>query len=288
MRGGREPEARGHAHARAESRAVEPRDMRGRGRLGTVLEVARGRFRIDQRLVRIHGADLETRLRPARKTVLLAQLRTHLRQQRILDRQREIVDADARRVELAARAADDDQRLPLRDAPCDQRDLRAHAVDRIDHVVEAAAEQRVEVVGLDEILDPVHTARGIDQRDPLGHRVDLRLAVIAVERVDLPVRIAFRDVVEIDQRQRADRVARERLGHPRPDAADADHRDVRALERGGRRRAVQARDAAEAPRAIHVKLDLRGRGKIRRTGRGSVGSGHGSKENVSRAALYFA
>ncbi len=220
--------------------------------------------------------------------MLLAQLRAHFRQQRILDRQREIVDPDARRVELAARPADHDERLALRDAPRDQRNFRTHAVDRVDHVVEAAAEQRVEVVGLDEILDPVHAARGIDQRDPLGHRVDLRLAVIAVERVDLPVRIAFGDVVEVDQRQRADRIARERLGHPRPDAADPDHRDVRALERGGGRRAVQARHAAETPRAIHVKLDFRGRGKIRGTGRGSVGDGHGSKENVSRAALYFA
>ena len=112
--------------------------------------------------------------------------------------------------------------------------------------------------------------------------------LIAVERMDLPIRVAFRDVVEIDQRQRADRVARERLGHPRPDAADPDHRDVRPLERGGRRRAIQARDAAETPRAIHVKLDFRGRGKIGRTGRGSIGGGHGSKENVSRAALYSA
>ena len=68
--------------------------------------------------------------------------------------------------------------------------------------------------------------------------------------MDLPVRVAFGDIIEVDQRQLSDSTARERFGNPRADAADTDHRDMRALERGERGRAIQARDAAEAPVTI--------------------------------------
>jgi hypothetical protein len=76
--------------------------------------------------------------------------------------------------------------------------------------------------------------------------------------MDLPVRIAFGDVVEIDQRQRADCAARKRLNGPRPDTADADHRDMRALERGKRRCAIEPRDAAETPRAVGFNTRVAG------------------------------
>lgn len=93
--------------------------------------------------------------------------------------------------------------------------------------------------------------------------------------MDLPVRVAFGDVVEIDQGQFPHGAARERLGRPRADAADADHRDARALERGERIGAVEPGDAAEAPGAIRVKLAGWLRSNIVRR-RNGVGTRHTS------------
>ena len=65
------------------------------------------------------------------------------------------------------------------------------------------------------------------------------------QRLDLAVDVRFGHVVEVDQGQRADRAARQRLDDPGTDPADADHANVRRAEALQRGLAVQPRDAAE-------------------------------------------
>ncbi|KAH0442962.1 hypothetical protein KCU90_g1484, partial [Aureobasidium melanogenum] len=282
MRGRGKPETRGHAHTRSKSRTVQthrPRMPRRRGDvLRFLVDIAHGGFRIDQRFVRVHRAHLELRLRTTRETMLLAQLPAHFRQQRVLDGQREIVDPDARRVQLAARAAYRDQRLFLFDAPRDQRGFGAHAVDCIDHVIKTAAERRREIVRLDEVFHQPHVAERIDCRDAFGHRFDFRFSVVTVQRMDLAVSVALGDIVQIDQGQRADRTARQCLCYPRTHPADADHGDVCAFKRSERRRAVQPGNAAEAPRAVGGFAPVEAGSKIRRRG----GTGHSGRLVQSR------
>ena len=59
-----------------------------------------------------------------------------------------------------------------------------------------------------------------------AQRVDLGHAERAAERLHLAVDVRLGDVVEVDQRQRGDAAARQRLGRPRADAAEADDGDV--------------------------------------------------------------
>jgi hypothetical protein len=66
--------------------------------------------------------------------------------------------------------------------------------------------------------------------DALGHGARLGLAELVAERVDLPVDVRFRDHVQVDQRDRPIRRARQRFGRPGADAADADDADVGVLE----------------------------------------------------------
>ncbi len=207
-----------------------------------------------------------------------AQLPAHFRQQRVLNGQREIVDPNARRVQLTTRATHRNQRLLLLDAPRDQRGLGAHAVDRIDHIIETTAECHREIVRLDEVFNQPHIAERIDCRDAFRHRLDLRFSVVTVQRVDLAVSVAFSNIVEIDQGQRTDRATRQRLRHPRADPADADHGDVCAFERSKRRRPVQTGDAAEAPRAVGGFTPVEAGSKIGMRG----GAGHGGRLVQSR------
>ena len=53
----------------------------------------------------------------------------------------------------------------------------------------------------------------------------------AVERRKLPVHIRHANLVEIDQRQRPDARAGQRLNRPRPHAAHADDTDMRLAKR---------------------------------------------------------
>jgi hypothetical protein len=61
------------------------------------------------------------------------------------------------------------------------------------------------------------------------------------------------------------------------DSADADHSDVRAFKRGERRRAVQTRDAAEAPRAVGGFIPVEAGSKIGLRG----GAGHDGRARWS-------
>ena len=64
--------------------------------------------------------------------------------------------------------------------------------------------------------------------------------------MDLPVDVGFGDMVQVDQRQRADAAARQRLHRPRADAAQAGHGDVGILQARGRLLSIQTRKTAEA------------------------------------------
>ncbi len=175
MRNRREPEARRHADARSESRTVQTRPVpygpapSPRARLPR--RYRRRRFRVDQRLVGIHRAHLELRLRPARKTVQFAQLAAHLREQRVLDRQREIVDANARRVELAARAAHRDQRLLA--ARRTTRSARSWCARCRSHRSRSRSRRRAppsKLSGSTKSSTCRTSHAGLISRDALGHR----------------------------------------------------------------------------------------------------------------------
>ena len=75
---------------------------------------------------------------------------------------------------------------------------------------------------------------------------------ITPERVHLAVGIALGDVIEIDERQASDAGTRERLGRPRPDAAEADHDDMRGAQARITLCSIQTRNRAKTPLEIGV------------------------------------
>ncbi|MNT33830.1 hypothetical protein D3C72_1697760 [compost metagenome] len=70
--------------------------------------------------------------------------------------------------------------------------------------------------------------------------------------MDLAVGIGQRDMVEVDQRDAPDRIARQRLGGPAAHAADADHAHMGRLQPCQAGGAIQARDAAETAVVVVV------------------------------------
>ena len=74
----------------------------------------------------------------------------------------------------------------------------------------------------------------------------------AAERLHLAVDVRLGDVVEVDQRQRGDAAARQRLGRPRADAAEADDGDAGGAHARVAGVAVEAAQAAEAALEIGV------------------------------------
>ena len=90
-------------------------------------------------------------------------------------------------------------------------------------------------------------AARMDVGDARRERVGLRHAQRAAQRLHLAIDVRLGDVVEVDQRQRADAAARQGLGRPRADAAEADDGDVGGANARVAAIAVQAAQAAEAP-----------------------------------------
>ena len=131
----------------------------------------------------------------------------------------------------------------------DQRRLGAHLVDAVEHRV-TLGQQRRDILFSDEFLDAVHPASRMDPGNALPHRQHLGLAERGVQRMHLAVDVALGDMVEVDQRQPADARARQRLGRPRADAADADDADMRRRQPRQRPGAVEPFNAAEAAREV--------------------------------------
>ncbi|MNY50342.1 hypothetical protein D3C86_1858380 [compost metagenome] len=91
----------------------------------------------------------------------------------------------------------------------------------------------------------MHGAVRIDRADALGHRLDLGAADVADMGMDLPVGVGHADIVQIEQRNLAHPAARQGLGRPGTDAADADHRHMGGGQPLKANSAVQAGNAAE-------------------------------------------
>ncbi len=128
MGSSREAEARRHRHRRTVAGAGQPR---------TAIDAKVGGGRTANLLVRKHAGHAELLLRIAREAVVLAQLRAQLAGQRVLRGARQIVDANARRVGAAARTAGGDNRNLLTATLGNQRRLRLHLIDAVEHEVAA-------------------------------------------------------------------------------------------------------------------------------------------------------
>ncbi len=119
---------------------------------------------------------------------------------------------------------------------------------------------------LDELVHAVNHQLRIDLQQALGHGVHLGHTQRVAQRMRLAVDIGRGDMVQINQRQLANRAARQRLGRPRADAAHANHADMRMAKARQRRLAIQPANAAKR-RAQSSGADS-GSLITRRTGRG--------------------
>ncbi len=122
-------------------------------------------------------------------------------------------------------------------------------------------EQFDQVLRGHEIVHLRHPAARVDLHHALRHGLHLGAAIGIAQRVDLAVGVGYRDMVEIDQRDTADRIARERLGRPAAHPADADHANAGRLQPRQARRAIQARHATEAPVVVVILRALVGKGR---------------------------
>ena len=85
----------------------------------------------------------------------------------------------------------------------------------------------------------------IDQLESLGHGVDLEAPDVSIVSRELAVHIGAADLIEIDQGDRADPAAGERLRSPGSDPADSDHRDVRVEQAWQGSGSVESGDAGK-------------------------------------------
>ena len=109
----------------------------------------------------------------------------------------------------------------------------------------------------DELFDAGHLRTRVDRFDALRHRDHLGLAEFVIERLDLAVRVAFRDMIQIDQRDALHATARQRFGRPGTDTADPDHADARCAQPG---MGVRAEQPGHAPEASLKPVVRRGSG----------------------------
>jgi hypothetical protein len=161
-----------------------------------------------------------------------AQALAHHRRQRAQAGQRNVGDADARRVELVARAHAGCDAQPALEAGRDQRHFAVQRVDAVDDVIEAGRHQIDDVVGRQEFAHQMQLARRIDVADARRHQLGFGLADSGQQRRQLAVDVRRRDHVVIDQRELADPGARERFGAVRTDPAQARDEYVRVREPG--------------------------------------------------------
>ena len=250
MGGRHHAEAGRHHHAGTETGTVQARDTGGRAAINGACFGALGRA---QRLHGKHGVNIEFVFHATGKPIFGAQQFAYALEQRFLLRFRQIAHGDQGRVRLPARAANGQHGNVARTAIRDHGRLGLGIVDGVDQVVEIApAQQLLQIIGGNKILDLRDLAQGVDQLDTFGQGRDLGLADGVAHGLDLAIDIRFGNIVEVDQGQAADGAARQRFDDPGTDAAHADDTHMggaETLQRGG---AVQAGNAAETP----VKIDL--------------------------------
>ena len=97
----------------------------------------------------------------------------------------------------------------------DQRRFCARIVNCINHIIKTTGnDQAGKIFFGDKFFHLAHLTAGIDLRNPFCQRSDLGLAQGVGECVDLPIHIGFGQMIQINQRDPADRAARQRLHCP--------------------------------------------------------------------------
>ena len=144
---------------------------------------------------------------------------------------RQVSRLDQGRVASAARAADRDHRLSSGDALRDQKGLVVWLIDGVDHDVGFFGEYFIAgSLGVEALLGVDHNV-GRDRAHTLGQDVDFGVAYGGSGSMDLSVGIAQADLVEIDQGQRSDPRARERLYRPGTYPSHTYHDDMTRFDR---------------------------------------------------------
>jgi hypothetical protein len=87
----------------------------------------------------------------------------------------------------------------------------------------------------------------IDRTQARGDDIDFRAPEFAIQRVRLAVDVGHAYFVRVDQGQCANSRARQRLGRPRPDAAEPDHGHMRARQARDTAGAIESIDSGKAP-----------------------------------------
>lgn len=203
-----------------------------------------------------HAFNAEVLFVAARKTIVLAQLGTQTGGQRVVFGARQIGHADARRIAPATGGSGGHHWNVLGAAMRNQGRLGAAIVDGIEHGIAAWQPLRDVVYG-NEIIDFGQLAKWIDCPDTCRHGAHLGLAISALQSVNLPVGVGLGNVIEIDQRQLADTATRQRFGGPGANAADADDANMRRAQARQGACAIEAIDAAETARKVHIDIDIR-------------------------------
>ena len=155
-----------------------------------------------------------------------AQPGAHGRQQRIPRGTGKIFHPQLQGVGAPASRTAGDDGLAVRHAPGNQRRLGRHGIDGVDDKIGVGRDQLLFLARLDELIDRMHGGVGRDVVDALRHHLDLGGAQRAGERMDLTVDVGLGHVVQVDEGEATHTAARQRLGRPGADTANADNDDM--------------------------------------------------------------
>ena len=155
-----------------------------------------------------------------------AQPRTHGRQQRIPCGPGKIFHPQLQGIGAATGCAAGNDGLAVRHAPGNQRRLGRHGIDGVNDKIGVGRDQLLFLAGLYEFIDRMHGDVGRDVADALRHHLDLGRAQRAGERMNLAVDVGLGHVVQVDEGEAPHAAARQRLGSPGADTANADNDDM--------------------------------------------------------------
>ena len=155
-----------------------------------------------------------------------AQPCTHGRQQRISRGTGKIFHPQLQGIGTATGCTAGSHGLAVRHAPGNQRRLGRHGIDGVNDKIGVRGDQLLFLAGLDEFIDRMHGDVGRDVADALRHHLDLGGAQRAGERMDLSVDVGLGHMVQVDEGEASHAAARQRLGRPGADTANADNDDM--------------------------------------------------------------
>lgn len=211
-------------------------------------------LRITHVFQRIHRLHAEIALRATRKVELFAQLLADQREHGVVFGLRQIAHGDPGRIDASASRTRDDQRNLSAPTERDGFDLDAKRIAAVQHQVVPATDLLHQRRRCHEGRFGVDLQRRRNLLQSLAQGLDLALAELAFERMQLPVRVRYADFVGIEQGQFADTAARQRFRHPGADAANADDGHVRRLQTSRRTASVKAVDTGKSSRLVHGRV----------------------------------